>query len=301
MEYITALRRGTRLKEYEIHEVLGQGGFGITYPAEDTHLHKQIALKEYPPGEFAMRTMGAPWCPTWNPQPWHLILALMRIMSSRMLRVCFVSVLIGLSFVLGVSADPPPAPDADPPAQAEQNPQAPEDACADVNEQGEQVDCWCVQAVIREASPEIDMIVEELNQHPGTWRMDMLLECVTIPCLKRCAEAFDETITRTEKEISQYEASDLLAELGETIPSGACPEAEEYNEPFMRYECWRRTGAITDAQYSLLSSYGGQAPLDHAARNAAYLANVRSRAAKRSCMLACCGSAPPSLRYPASR
>lgn len=56
------------------------------------------------------------------------ILALMRTPSSRMLRVCVVSVFLGLVFVLGVSADPPPAPDADPPAQAEQEPQVPEDA-----------------------------------------------------------------------------------------------------------------------------------------------------------------------------
>lgn len=59
MEYINALRTGTRLQEYEIREVLGQGGFGITYLAEDTHLHKQIALKEYLPRDFASRTTGS--------------------------------------------------------------------------------------------------------------------------------------------------------------------------------------------------------------------------------------------------
>ena len=59
MEYINALRTGTRLQEYEIRDVLGQGGFGITYLAEDTHLHKQIALKEYLPRDFASRTTSS--------------------------------------------------------------------------------------------------------------------------------------------------------------------------------------------------------------------------------------------------
>ncbi len=221
----------------------------------------------------------------------------MPILSSRMLRVCVVSVFLGLVFALGVWADPPPAPDADPPAQAEQEPQAPEDACADVNEQGERVDCWCVQVVTREAPPEIGAIVEELHQHLESWRGEMFRDEVTIPCLKRCAEAFDETITRTAQELSQYEASDLLAEeLGEAVPPGACPEAEEDSGAiFLYYECWRKRGVMTDAQYSLLSAYGGQSPLDHMARSATYRANTRSRAAKRSCMLACCGRAlsPP--------
>ena len=221
----------------------------------------------------------------------------MRIMPSRMLRVCAVSVFIGFSFVLGVSAERPPATDADPPSQAEQDSQASEDVCADVNEQGEQVDCWCVQAVAREMPPKIGTIIEELGQHPGTWRTDMLLNEATVPCLKRCAEAFDETINRTEKEVSQYEASDLLAEeLGETVPPDACPEAQEDSGAIryeLLYECWRRRGTITDAQYSLLSTYGGQAPLDHATRNVTSLINVRSRAAKRSCMLACCDSSLP--------
>ena len=30
MEHLNALRAGTRLEEYEIRDVLGQGGFGIT-------------------------------------------------------------------------------------------------------------------------------------------------------------------------------------------------------------------------------------------------------------------------------
>ena len=59
MEYINALRAGTRLEEYEVRDVLGQGGFGITYLAEDTNLGKQVALKEYLPRDFATRTASS--------------------------------------------------------------------------------------------------------------------------------------------------------------------------------------------------------------------------------------------------
>ena len=56
MEQGNALPVGTRLGEYEILEVLGRGGFGITYRAHDPNLNKVVAIKEYLPGEFAMRT-----------------------------------------------------------------------------------------------------------------------------------------------------------------------------------------------------------------------------------------------------
>ena len=55
MEYMNALHAGTRLEEYEIAGVLGQGGFGITYQAVDTHLHQVVALKEYLPAGLATR------------------------------------------------------------------------------------------------------------------------------------------------------------------------------------------------------------------------------------------------------
>jgi serine/threonine protein kinase len=44
------------LHEYRIEQVLGAGGFGITYRARDTNLDKDVAIKEYLPGELAMRT-----------------------------------------------------------------------------------------------------------------------------------------------------------------------------------------------------------------------------------------------------
>ena len=40
---------------YEIVEILGQGGFGITYLALDTNLKQQVAIKEYLPIDLAVR------------------------------------------------------------------------------------------------------------------------------------------------------------------------------------------------------------------------------------------------------
>ncbi|MBV8604096.1 MAG: protein kinase [Pelomonas sp.] len=51
-----ALQPGHRLHEYRIDRVLGQGGFGITYLATDVNLHAEVAIKEYLPAEFAIRT-----------------------------------------------------------------------------------------------------------------------------------------------------------------------------------------------------------------------------------------------------
>lgn len=50
-----AMPAGTRLHEYRIESVLGQGGFGITYLATDVHLSAQVAIKEYLPEEIAQR------------------------------------------------------------------------------------------------------------------------------------------------------------------------------------------------------------------------------------------------------
>ena len=49
--------------EYLIESILGAGGFGITYQARDLGLDKLVAIKEYFPGEYAVRdstmTVGA--------------------------------------------------------------------------------------------------------------------------------------------------------------------------------------------------------------------------------------------------
>jgi len=54
--YQHALPVGTRLESYEIQDVLGAGGFGITYKAFDHTLQCSVAIKEYLPSVFAVRT-----------------------------------------------------------------------------------------------------------------------------------------------------------------------------------------------------------------------------------------------------
>jgi serine/threonine protein kinase len=46
---------GTRLSDFEITGILGEGGFGIVYIAYDHSLQRIVAIKEYMPGALAMR------------------------------------------------------------------------------------------------------------------------------------------------------------------------------------------------------------------------------------------------------
>ena len=55
-----ALRPGTRLREYEFNEVLGEAGFGIVYLAWDANLQRKVAVKEYLPVSMATRLAGSP-------------------------------------------------------------------------------------------------------------------------------------------------------------------------------------------------------------------------------------------------
>jgi serine/threonine protein kinase len=50
-----ALPAGTRLGEFEIVDLIGEGGFGIVYLAYDTQLGRNVALKEYIPAALAAR------------------------------------------------------------------------------------------------------------------------------------------------------------------------------------------------------------------------------------------------------
>src|SRR5579859_4191593 len=53
--HASALAIGHRLQEYIVGRLLGHGGFGLTYLAQDTNLNSLVAIKEFLPQEFAMR------------------------------------------------------------------------------------------------------------------------------------------------------------------------------------------------------------------------------------------------------
>src|SRR3954467_548730 len=53
-----ALPLGTRLAEFELVGLVGEGGFGIVYLAYDHSLDRKIALKEYMPASLAQRGDG---------------------------------------------------------------------------------------------------------------------------------------------------------------------------------------------------------------------------------------------------
>ncbi|TFW10186.1 serine/threonine protein kinase, partial [Oxalobacteraceae bacterium OM1] len=51
-----ALPTGAQVGEFEIVDLIGEGGFGIVYLAYDHSLHRHVALKEYMPSGMASRT-----------------------------------------------------------------------------------------------------------------------------------------------------------------------------------------------------------------------------------------------------
>jgi len=53
------LRVGSRLGEFEIIGIVGEGGFGIVYLAQDHSLQRRVALKEYMPTSLASRSANA--------------------------------------------------------------------------------------------------------------------------------------------------------------------------------------------------------------------------------------------------
>ena len=59
MSNLIALESGTELVgDYKIERVLGAGGFGITYLADELALHRPVTIKEYFPADFAARADG---------------------------------------------------------------------------------------------------------------------------------------------------------------------------------------------------------------------------------------------------
>ena len=55
-EIFNALPMGYTLQEYRIEDMLGAGGFGLTYLAHDANLNTKVAIKEYLPADFATRS-----------------------------------------------------------------------------------------------------------------------------------------------------------------------------------------------------------------------------------------------------
>lgn len=62
--HMLALPPGYMLESYRIERVLGEGGFGITYLAEDVHSTRQVAVKELLPRDIATRTRGSTVIPS---------------------------------------------------------------------------------------------------------------------------------------------------------------------------------------------------------------------------------------------
>jgi serine/threonine protein kinase len=54
-DHLFALPQGYELLGYRFREVLGSGGYGITYRGEEIALGRAVAIKEYLPGTFARR------------------------------------------------------------------------------------------------------------------------------------------------------------------------------------------------------------------------------------------------------
>ena len=50
-----ALPQGYRFNEFEIEQVIGEGGFGVVYSAWDHQLERRVAIKEYMPASMALR------------------------------------------------------------------------------------------------------------------------------------------------------------------------------------------------------------------------------------------------------
>ena len=67
MTQLVALPDGTELAgDYKIVRVLGAGGFGVTYLADETALSRKVSIKEYFPSDFAARSQNLEATPRSN-------------------------------------------------------------------------------------------------------------------------------------------------------------------------------------------------------------------------------------------
>ena len=67
MTQLVALPDGTELAgDYKIVRVLGAGGFGVTYLADETALSRKVSIKEYFPSDFAVRSQNLEATPRSN-------------------------------------------------------------------------------------------------------------------------------------------------------------------------------------------------------------------------------------------
>jgi serine/threonine protein kinase len=57
-KHANCLPIGTRISDFEIVDLIGEGGFGIVYLAKDIELDRTVAIKEFMPAAFAGRVDG---------------------------------------------------------------------------------------------------------------------------------------------------------------------------------------------------------------------------------------------------
>ena len=54
-DHFYAQKTDHQIEDYETRNVLGAGGFGLTYLGHDLNLDKSVAIKEYLPADLAVR------------------------------------------------------------------------------------------------------------------------------------------------------------------------------------------------------------------------------------------------------
>ena len=79
--HLNALKKGQKLHWYEIHDILGQGGFSIIYLAQDLNLAHEVTIKEYLPVDLAIRTKNGTVSPVSEEHHEHYYWGLKRFLD----------------------------------------------------------------------------------------------------------------------------------------------------------------------------------------------------------------------------